>query len=390
MNLALVLQNHLEHQSTAQIPFIEFMDWALYHSQAGYYSQGKGLGKRGDFFTAVHLGIDFGELLAQQLVDCWHQLHCPTPFMVVEMGGGEGFLAQDILGWIAKSSPPCYRSLCYRIIERSPGLRQQQQEQLRDYLIDEETDPQSSFDRLNWLNWDELADNSVVGCFFSNELVDAFPVHQVIAQDGELQEVYVTWKNDRWQEEYGPLSSDRLIHYFREQNLDLTHPPYPNPYRTEVNLAAQEWLKTIATKLKIGYVITIDYGYDRDRYYHPQRSQGTLQCYYQHRRHDNPYVNLGEQDITAHVNFTDLQRWGEAIGLKTLGWTRQALFLMALGLGDRLQALSLHPHTLSSLLQRRDALHQLLDPGGLGNFWVLIQGKGLTEAQAKLQGLKQD
>ncbi|MFZ9738487.1 MAG: class I SAM-dependent methyltransferase [Prochlorotrichaceae cyanobacterium] len=390
MNLALALQHHLEHQSTAQMPFVEFMDWALYHSPAGYYSQGKGLGKRGDFFTAVHLGVDFGELLAQQLVDCWHKLNCPTPFTVVEMGAGEGFLAQDILGWIAKSDPACYRSLCYRIIERSPGLRQQQQEQLQEYLTAADTDPQCSFDRLNWLTWDELADNSVVGCFFSNELVDAFPVHQVIAKDGELQEVYVTWKNDRWQEEYGSLSNDRIIHYFTEQNLDLTQPPYPNPYRTEVNLVAQEWLSTIAKKLKLGYIITIDYGYDRDRYYHPQRSQGTLQCYYQHRRHDNPYVNLGEQDITAHVNFTDLQRWGEAIGLKTLGLTRQALFLMALGLGDRLQALSLHPHTLSNLLHRRDALHQLLDPGGLGNFWVLIQGKGLTEAQSQLQGLKQD
>ena len=380
MNLNSALRNHLNDRSASRIPFAEFMDWALFHPQYGYYSQGKGLGQRGDFFTSVHLGADFGELLAQQLVDCWQKLGCPDPFIVVEMGAGEGFLAQDILGWLATKIPDCFRSLQYWIIERSLGLKQQQQARLEGFL-----------DRLRWLSWDDfqaLEEHRIVGCFLSNELVDAFPVHQVIAQDGNLQEIYVRWKGDNWQEEYGELSDDRLATYFSEQQIDLTQPPYPNPYRTEVNLAAQGWLNSIAQKLKIGYLITIDYGYDRDRYYHPQRSQGTLQCYYRHRRHDNPYVNVGEQDLTAHVNFTDLQRWGEQAGLETLGFTRQALFLMALGLGDRLQALSSEPQSLAALFQRRDALHQLLDPSGLGNFWVLVQGKGLTSSQRDLKGLR--
>jgi SAM-dependent MidA family methyltransferase len=379
MNLNLALRNHLNDRSVSRIPFAEFMDWALFHPQYGYYSQGKGLGQRGDFFTSVHLGPDFGELLAEQLVDCWQTLGCPDPLIVVEMGAGEGFLAQDILGWLATRNPDCFHSLQYWIIERSAGLQQQQQARLEGFL-----------DRLTWLNWDEflgLEDNGIVGCFLSNELVDAFPVHQVIAQDGHLQEVYVTWQDNQWREDYGPLSDDRLASYFQARQIDLTQPPYPNPYRTEVNLAAQTWLQSIAQKLKMGYVITIDYGYNHDRYYHPQRSQGTLQCYYRHRRHDNPYVNLGEQDLTAHVNFTDLQRWGEQAGLETLGLTRQALFLMALGLGDRLQDLSAQPQSLTNLLQRRDALHQLFDPGGLGNFWVLIQGKGLTPFQRDLQGV---
>jgi len=380
MNVNLALRNHLNDRSAASIPFAEFMDWALFHPQYGYYSQGKGLGQRGDFFTSVHLGPDFGELLAQQLTDCWQQLDCPDRFVVVEMGAGEGFLAQDILACLGAQSPDCFRSLQYWIMERSLGLKQQQQTRLEPFL-----------DRLHWLNWDDfqgLENNGIVGCFLSNELVDAFPVHQVIAQDGHLQEVYVTWQNNQWQEVYGPLSDDRLATYFQEQQIDLTQPPYPNPYRTEVNLAAQGWIHSIAQKLKTGYVITIDYGYDRDRYYHPQRSQGTLQCYYHHRRHDNPYVNVGEQDLTAHVNFTDLQQWGKQAGLETLGFTRQALFLMALGLGDRLEALSSKPQSLAALLQRRDALHQLLDPGGLGNFWVLVQGKGLTPSQQDLKGLR--
>jgi len=311
----------------------------------------------------------------------------------MEMGAGEGFLAQDILGWILTKAPDCFRSLRYIILERSLGLRQQQKTCFEDgfnpvFLERWALTKQDINDRVQWLDWKDVEDNSVVGCVFSNELVDAFPVHQVIAQDGHLQEVYVTWQGEQWQEVYGALSRDELVHYFQDQGLDLTQVPYPSPYRTEVNLAAQDWLKTIAQKLKVGYLMTIDYGYDRDRYYHPQRSQGTLQCYYRHRRHDNPYVNVGEQDITAHVNFTDLQRWGAAIGLETLGLTRQALFLMSLGLGDRLQELSVQPQTLSTLLHRRDALHQLLDPGGLGNFWVLIQGKGLQSSQRDLKGLR--
>jgi SAM-dependent MidA family methyltransferase len=143
----------------------------------------------------------------------------------------------------------------------------------------------------------------------------------------------------------------------------------------------------VASRLQQGYLLTIDYGYPASRYYSPARSQGTLQCYYRHRHHNNPYLNIGRQDITAHVDFTALERWGEICGLDNLGFTQQGLFLMALGLGKRLAALSTSGQGLAPLIQRREALHQLIDPMGLGGFGVLVQGKGLSETAQRLKGL---
>ncbi|MFM7324136.1 MAG: SAM-dependent methyltransferase, partial [Nodosilinea sp.] len=151
--------------------------------------------------------------------------------------------------------------------------------------------------------------------------------------------------------------------------------------RTEVNLAALDWLQTLAHTLVRGYILTIYYGYPASRYHSPRRSQGTLQCYHQHRHHNDPYRYLGQQDITAHVNFTALERQGDRCGLTSLGLTQQALFLMALGLGDRLSALgqsgASEPDAITALLHHRDYLQQLISPLGLGNFLVLVQGKNL-------------
>ena len=134
-------------------------------------------------------------------------------------------------------------------------------------------------------------------------------------------------------------------------------------------------------------MITIDYGYTADKYYHPQRNRGTLQCYYQHRYHHDPYINLGYQDITVHANFTALECQGKLWELEKIGFTQQGLFLMALGLGDRLNELSSGKYNVREIFQRRDALHQLINPTGLGGFGVLIQGKGLPEKARCLSGL---
>jgi SAM-dependent MidA family methyltransferase len=143
--------------------------------------------------------------------------------------------------------------------------------------------------------------------------------------------------------------------------------------------------------LQRGYILTIDYGYPAHRYYSPTRSQGTLQCYSQHAHHSDPYRAIGRQDITAHVNFTALEQYGELVGLETLGFTQQGLFLMALGLGDRIADLSTpNPDIpVQDILRRRESLHALINPMGLGNFGVLLQAKGLHAPQErKLQGLE--
>ena len=151
-------------------------------------------------------------------------------------------------------------------------------------------------------------------------------------------------------------------------------------------MAARRWLQQVAAKLQRGYLLTIDYGYEADRYYSPSRSQGTLQCYTRHAHHDDPLVNIGQQDITAHVDFTTLQIQGKQSGLVTLGQVPQALFLMALGLGDRLAALATDEYPtgdqLRTLLRRRDSLQRLMDPLGLCNFGELVQCKSAIAADA--------
>jgi SAM-dependent MidA family methyltransferase len=363
-----------------RITFAEYMDLVLYHPQQGYYTSGTvSIGAKGDFFTSPSLAKDFGELLAEQLVEIWEILDRPKPFTLVEMGAGSGLLAGDILQYLKHHHLECFNNLDYIIVEKAEGLMNRQREELKNWLENSQ--------KISWKSWQEISDNSIVGCAFSNELVDAFPVHQVILKSGQLQEIYVGFSKEKLVEKITTLSTPSLQDYFKLIDIKFLENEYPEGYRTEVNLAALNWLETVAQKLKRGYLLTIDYGYTAQRYYHPQRDRGTLQCYFQHRRHNNPYINLGQQDITAHVDFTALERYGALQGLEKLGFTQQGLFLMALGLGDRLVELSSGKYGFQEVIQRRDALHQLLDPSGLGGFGVLVQAKGLTEQQ-KARSLK--
>jgi SAM-dependent MidA family methyltransferase len=343
-----------------------------------------------DFFTSAHIGPDFGELLAEQFADFWEHLDRPDPFTLVEMGAGQGLLVQDIVRYLHRHHYDCFTALRYIIVEKSPALiaaQQQRLQQLMPWGQASQAEP-----RLTWKTWAEIAPDSIVGCCFSNELVDAFPVHQVVVEAGlpeALQEIYVTQAPNQavteFTETIAPLSTPRLAEYFTQLDLNLLAPPYPDSYRTEVNLASLDWITTIANRLQRGYLLTLDYGYSAERYYRPSRSQGTLQCYYQHRHHNDPYSAIGLQDITAHVNFTALEQQGQISGLQTLGFTQQGLFLMALGLGNRIAALSTPTPdlTVQDILQRRESLHALIDPAGLGNFGVLIQAKGLSKELGK-------
>ncbi|MBD2609339.1 class I SAM-dependent methyltransferase [Scytonema hofmannii FACHB-248] len=428
--LCKIIRSRISSSPQRRITFAEYMDMALYHPEYGYYStKAVNLGKRGDFFTSVHLGADFGELLAEQFFQMWEILGRPKPFTLLEMGAGQGLLAADILNYLQRQYLDFFLSLEYVIVEKSLALRQEQQQRLQDFP-------------LRWCNLEDIPPLSITGCFFSNELVDAFPVHQFILEAGELREIYVTTREE-WgrqgdketrrqgdketrrqgdKEEFlrippspeplnpfveviGEVSSLKIAEYFDLLGIDFAQSAYPDGYRSEINLAAVDWLSIVADRLKRGYLLTIDYGYPANRYYNPRRfsfgdatrfsfgdatrTQGTLQCYYQHRHHDNPYINIGRQDITAHVDFTALEKSGDRSGLQKVGFTQQGLFLMALGLGSRIANLSHQQQPISQMLQRRDALHQLLDPMGLGGFGVLVQSKGLKEAEISqpLKGL---
>ena len=374
-----IVLEKIRQSPKSQLTFADYMDVVLYDPQYGYYSSGAvEIGSEGDFFTAVSLGKDFGELLAIQLFQMWQSLHCPNNFSLVEMGAGNGDLAKDIINYLQEHHSDFIAVLNYTIIEKSPSLRDIQQQKLADF----------NNINLTWKSWDEIPDNKLVGCCFSNELVDAFPVHQIVINNQSLQEVFVTEQEGQITEYYDEISTDKLQQYFDLVKIEIMKQDYPQDYRTEVNLMALDWVETVAKKLDKGYLLTIDYGYQAAKYYHPQRSQGTLKCYYQHRHHNNPYVNLGQQDITTHVDFTALENQGKKLGLETIGFTKQAIFLMALGLGERLQELSSGKYNLREIFQRRNALHQLIDSTGLGGFGVLIQGKNLTKEQHNLQGIK--
>ncbi|MDZ8033837.1 class I SAM-dependent methyltransferase [Nostoc sp. DedSLP04] len=382
--LCAAIANHITTNPQKRITFAQFMDMALYHPEYGYYSSDAvKIGfKDSDFFTSPNLCSDFGELLAEQFLQMWEILGKPVPFSLVEMGAGQGLLALHILKYHQLHYPDFFTALEYIIVEKSPTLRQEQQQRLQDFSV-------------RWCNLEEIPPNAIAGCFFSNELVDAFPVHQFILEAGELREIYVTTDSNQKEtcssfvEVTGEPSTPQLAEYLDLVEMNFTESAYPDGYRSEINLAAGDWLSIVADRLQRGYVLTIDYGYPASRYYNPRRSQGTLQCYYHHRFHDNPYINIGRQDITAHVDFTALERWGQKCNLKNVGFIQQGLFLMALGLGDQIAALSQQKQPLSQLLQHRDALHQLLDPTGLGGFGVLIQSKGLdnTEISQPLKGL---
>ena len=372
--LVTIIVDRIDRSPDRQITFAEYMELVLYHPQHGYYAtSAERISERGDFLTSPHLANDFGEMLAIQLYQIWQILGTPSIFKIVEMGAGQGLLAAQIIEYSRQVYPDFFSSIEYLIIEVAPAMKIAQQQRLKDLPV-------------SWCDWMEIPDRSIVGCFLSNELIDAFPVHQVVVKENELQEVYVTLDRDNnLSEKIDKLSTDRLHEYWQLNNVNLLNGKYPDGYRTEVNLSALAWQEQVFKKLQRGYIISIDYGYTADRYYNPMRSQGTLQCYYRHAYHHDPYINIGNQDLTAHVDFTALQNQGKLLGLQTVGFIQQGLFLMALGLGDRIAAISNNDSIdVRSLLHRRQNLHQLIEPMGLGRFGVLIQSHGLLDRESSV------
>ncbi len=364
-----------------QITFAEFMSLALYHPTLGYYTApGQKIGGKGaDFYTSPDVSPAFGQLIARQLAQCWQLMGQPANFTIVEQGAGVGKLAADILAELRASQPDLYATLTYAIVEISPDLQARQREAL----------PADA--PVRW--HEQLAQvGPIEGVILSNELVDAFPVHIVVGQEGGVGELYVT-TDDRRDETLDPdaanlreiiaaPSSPALAEYFARLGITI-----PRNNRAEVNLAMLDWLAEVDSILQRGYVITIDYGNTADRLYSPRRTDGTLLCYYQHTLSGNPFARLGRQDITAQVDFTTLQQRGEQLGLHTLGLTNQAAFLTSLGLGEMLQALPSLGLSDEQFIRQRAALLRLIEMGGLGRFQVLLQGKGVDEG-VKLEGLK--
>ncbi len=348
------------------IPFVQFMEWCLYHPQYGYYrSGGVKIGKEGDYFTGPCVHPLFGGMVAKQLSQM-AEILSGGPFDIIEIGSGRGFLCQDILEWAKKKTPHFYKKLRYTLLETNPHFLQEQRRKLRPY--EEEG-------KLYWMNpeTDDQTMEPITGCFLSNELIDAFPVHQVMMDQGQLKEIYVTAHQDQFEEIFGEPSNPKLLSYFEWLSIKLEE-----GQRAEVNLNALDWLEKVAKRLRKGFVFTIDYGYLAEDLYHPYHRRGTLLCYYRHQISDNPYERLGEQDITAHVNFSALMNKGEEIGLHVTGLVSQYRFLLALGVLQELEALSNDLSEFEGLKLRLSFLHLIEPEKGMGEiFKVLIQHKGI-------------
>jgi SAM-dependent MidA family methyltransferase len=358
------------------IPFSQFMDWCLYHPEYGYYqSERPKIGRDGDYYTSPCVHPLYGGLIAKQLSQMSEQLGGET-FDVVEMGGGRGFLCEDVLQWARKDFSDFYKRLRYHLIETAPSFLKEQRKRLSEYKKE---------GKIFWMDPEAFEEEKVQieGCFLSNELVDAFPVHQVIFDHGQLKEIYVTQDQGQLKEKKGELSDSRIASYF--QSMDIT---FQEDQRVEVNLKALDWMEKVARCLKKGFVLTIDYGYLAQELYAPHRREGTLLCYTQHQTSDNPYERLGEQDITSHVNFTSLIRKGEEVGLRFTGLVPQYQFLIALGLLQEMESLGREMSEMDAL-QLRLSLKHLIEPEkGMGEvFKVLIQHKGMD--QPKLDGLRE-
>jgi SAM-dependent MidA family methyltransferase len=342
------------------ISFAEFMHLALYAPSLGYYSAGSqkfGDSKTGggDFVTAPQISPLFAQTLSNQIVPVLNI----TQGNILELGAGTGKLAADILLTLAENGSAPTR---YFILEVSDHLRQVQMETLQNKL------PQDLVQRVEWLT--ELPSN-FNGVMIGNEVLDAIPVHIVHVKDGGIYErgIVIEGEEFAWQDMV--LSEQSLFDVVSKLNL-------PEGYVTEVCPAASGLITSLAHSLQQGIILMIDYGFSAREYYHPQRNQGTLMCHYQHYAHSDPFINLGLQDITAHVDFTSMAHAGVNNGLALSGFCSQAQFLMNCGILELMSQVS--PHDMARYAPLAAAAQKLLSPAEMGDlFKVIAFSKNIDE-----------
>jgi SAM-dependent MidA family methyltransferase len=317
------------------IAFARYMELALYEPGLGYYAGGAHkFGREGDFVTAPELGSLFGRALARQLKE--------LRFPILEFGAGSGALAETLRS---------QHDFDYSIVEISPALKARQQARLGS--------------RVQWL---ERLPERIRGVVLANEVVDAMPVHAV------------AWREEGIMERGVALSNDHLVWQERPAEGELLDEaraiPVPVPYESEIGLVARAWMREVAARLEEGVIFVFDYGFPCREYYHPQRATGTLMCHHRHRAHADVFAHPGEEDITAHVDFTALAGAAVDAGLEVLGYSTQAQFLINCGitevLGEANVENALHYAPLAAEAQK------LLSPAEMGElFKVLAVGRGV-------------
>ncbi len=294
------------------LPFDDYMQACLYEPGLGYYSAGSAkFGAEGDFVTAPELSPLFGRTLARLAGSLFDQGLAPR---MLEFGGGSGRLCRDLL----LAEPRIER---YLMLEPSPDLRARQRALLQAEL------PAGLFERIQWL---ECLPEGFSGLVLGNEVIDALPVKVLHKQDG-WRELGVGFAEGRfhWRALPAGRQSDEALAFIAALDARLG---LPEGYATEVNVLLRPWLESLYAHCARAAVLLIDYGYPQDLYYHPGRGSGTLQCFYRHRVHGDPFVYPGLQDITAFVDFDALADGARAAGFALAGIATQAEVLLANGL----------------------------------------------------------
>lgn len=336
------------------VSFSRYMELALYAPGLGYYTAGAHkFGEAGDFITAPELSPLFGRTMARQVAE----IMAGSSSCILELGAGSGKLAADILSELEKIGHLPER---YMILEVSADLRARQQVLLIQRL------PQL-FNRIHWL--DTLPEN-FSGAIVANEVLDALPVHVVRWQDSTWHEMGVVQSDSGFAWQAREILDPELLQLAQQVQVR-------DNYVSEICLAARGLVNSLASRMTQGVMIFIDYGFGGREYYHPQRSSGTLMCHYRHRAHDNPFFLPGLQDITAHVNFTDIAEVGIEAGLELLGYTNQAFFLINCGITELLNETD--PENLREYLPLSGQLQKLTSPAEMGElFKVIALGKNFV------------
>ncbi|RMH13515.1 MAG: class I SAM-dependent methyltransferase [Gammaproteobacteria bacterium] len=347
-----------------RIPFSEYMQLALYTPELGYYTgQSVRFDEQGDFTTAPNISPVFGACLARQ---CQQVLQKLGSGRILELGAGNGQMAVDILTRLEQEG---MLPQAYQILECSPMLRVAQQETLQSKLP-------HVMSRVEWL--DSLP-SRFEGVIVANEFLDALPVER-LRWTGQrwLRSLVSMDENENLVEEFFTVEDASLgqavEHVFAERQSDLCE-----GYTTEMCPLAAEWASQLSGCLHQGLILLLDYGYPRSEYYHPQRTNGTLTCFYRHRRHDNPLIIPGLQDISCHVDFTRLVEVAVEEGVDLSGFNTQAAFLMACGLGEWMEKQG-QAEDIRRRITRNDAVDRLLAPGEMGELVKVIGfQKGIEE-----------
>ena len=356
-----------EIQKNGAIPFARFMELALYQPKTGYYeSQKQIVGRHGDFITSVSTGALFGQLLAFQFGGWLENLNQfkikNEKLKIVEAGAHDGKLAADILRWLKKNRAELFSEIEYCLLEPSPRRQGWQRETLKEFA------PQ-----VRWfLNVEDLKlktpNSKLHGVIFSNELLDAFPVRR-LGWDAT---------NKKWFEWGVTLEDEKFIWTRLPENLQPSafnlqpsglESVLPDNYTIEISPAAESWWQAAANLLAHGKLLTIDYGFTAEEQFSPSRTKGTLRAYHQHRVSDDLLAQPGRQDLTAHVNFSALQKTGEAAGLATESFCTQPQFL------TRIFSAAVKQNEFAPLDAKQvRQFHTLTHPDHLGRaFRVLIQ-----------------